>query len=153
MVGVSDEPAYIIHVFDLTYFSWSQRSKFVKNYEVAMFRRYLVYHVLTLCRHVYWYPLPNTWILFHRASNMAARWPSWKFNLSPITPIKLTIRYYSNFEARVLWGYHLWLPRNHCTFSFNNGSRLWAHKHYVSTMVLGLGPISTVSTMVLGLGP
>jgi hypothetical protein len=59
MVGVSDEATvHIPQVFDLTYISRSHRSKFVKNYEVVMFRHYLVYNVLTLCRHVYRYPLP-----------------------------------------------------------------------------------------------
>jgi hypothetical protein len=62
MVGdaVSDEASlHITRFFDLTYFSRSQRSKFLKNDEVVMFRNYLVYNVLTLCRHVYWYPLPD----------------------------------------------------------------------------------------------
>jgi hypothetical protein len=58
MLGVSDEALHVTQVFYLTYFSRSQRSKFVKNYEVVMFRHYLVYNVLTLCRHVYRYPLP-----------------------------------------------------------------------------------------------
>jgi hypothetical protein len=57
MVGVSDEATlHITQVFDLTYFSRLQRSKFIKNYEIVMFRHYLMYSVHVYNRYPLTYP-------------------------------------------------------------------------------------------------
>jgi hypothetical protein len=97
MVGVSDEATlHITQVFDLTYFSRSQRSKFIKNDEVVMFCHYLVYNVVTLCRHVYRCSLPYPWILVRSGIKYGRQVAILKIQLSTITP-KLTTRYYTNF--------------------------------------------------------
>jgi hypothetical protein len=63
-----------------------------------MFRHYLVYNVLTLCRHVYWYPLPYPWSLVVSGIKYGRQVAILKIQLSPIIPkLPVTIRYYPNF--------------------------------------------------------
>jgi hypothetical protein len=75
MVGVSDEATlHITQVFDVTYFSRSQRSKFLTKLSCFVI---IWCTTFLLCVDMYigtLYRIPESWS--DRASNMATWWPS-----------------------------------------------------------------------------